>query len=112
MSAPTDGNLGPDGRFLPGSELTARYRDMGADGSRGDVVVSCGSGVSATHDALALRIAGLPDALLYPGSYSDWTQQGWPVTTGRNLESRRTRPTVERGLLQVVGARPPLGRAA
>jgi len=38
--------------------------------------------VSATHDALALRIAGLPDATLYPGSYSDWTQQGWPVATG------------------------------
>lgn len=82
VSAPTDGNLGSDGRFLPASELAARYQALGADGSRGSVVVSCGSGVSATHDALALRIAGLPDARLYPGSYSDWTQQGWPVATG------------------------------
>lgn len=82
VSAPTDGNLGSDGRFLPASELAARYHALGADGSRGSVVVSCGSGVSATHDALALRIAGLPDARLYPGSYSDWTQQGWPVATG------------------------------
>ena len=82
VSAPTDANLGPDGRFLPASELAARYRELGADGSQGEVVVSCGSGVSATHDALAIRIAGLPDARLYPGSYSDWTQQGWPVATG------------------------------
>ena len=81
-SAPTDGNLGPDGRFLSAPELAARYRDLGADGSAGPVVVSCGSGVSAAHDALALRVAGLPDAILYPGSYSDWTQQGWPVATG------------------------------
>jgi thiosulfate/3-mercaptopyruvate sulfurtransferase len=82
VSAPTEGNLNPDGSFLPPTELAERYRTLGADGSQGEVVVSCGSGVSATHDALALRIAGLPDALLYPGSYSDWTQQGWPVATG------------------------------
>jgi thiosulfate/3-mercaptopyruvate sulfurtransferase len=82
VSAPTDANLAPDGRFLSPHELAARYRELGADGSAGEVVVSCGSGVSATHDALALRIAGLPDARLYPGSYSDWTQQGLPVATG------------------------------
>ncbi|HEX7345523.1 MAG TPA: sulfurtransferase [Candidatus Limnocylindrales bacterium] len=82
MSAPTDANLGPDGRFLNAEERAGRYRALGADGSAGEVIVSCGSGVSATHDALALRIAGLPDARLYPGSYSDWTQQGWPVATG------------------------------
>ena len=82
LSAPTDGNLATDGRFLSAPELADRYRALGADGSAGKVVVSCGSGVSATHDALALRVAGLTDALLYPGSYSDWTQQGWPVATG------------------------------
>ena len=82
VSAPTDGNLAEDGRFLDASALADRYRSLGADGSGGAVVVSCGSGVSATHDALALRIAGLPAALLYPGSYSDWTQSGLPVITG------------------------------
>ncbi len=82
MHAPTDANLGPDGAFLPATDLAARYRALGADGSAGPTVVSCGSGVAATHDALALRIAGLPDAILYPGSYSDWTQSGLPVATG------------------------------
>jgi thiosulfate/3-mercaptopyruvate sulfurtransferase len=82
VSAPTDENLAAEQRFLSPEQLAARYRELGADGTRGPVVVSCGSGVAATHDALALRIAGLPDATLYPGSYSDWTQQGWPVATG------------------------------
>ena len=82
VSAPTDGNLTPDLRFRSADELAERYRALGADGSAGPVVVACGSGVAATHDALAMRIAGLPDALLYPGSYSDWTQSGLPVATG------------------------------
>jgi thiosulfate/3-mercaptopyruvate sulfurtransferase len=81
-SASTDGNLTGDGHFRSGTELAERYRDLGADGAAGPVVVACGSGVAATHDALALRVAGLPDALLYPGSYSDWTQANLPVVTG------------------------------
>lgn len=79
-NAPTDGNLGPDGRFLPPAALREHYQGLGAD--RGDVVTSCGSGVSACHDALALRIAGLPDPILYPGSWSDWSTAGYPVATG------------------------------
>ncbi len=50
----------------------------------GEVVTSCGSGVNACHNALALRVAGLPDPLLYPGSYSDWSRAGWPVATGED----------------------------
>lgn len=92
ISAPVDGNLGTDGRFLPAAELQARFRGLRAEAataglaaaSRPDsaVVVSCGSGVSSCHDALAMRIAGLPDPILYPGSYSDWSTAGEPVATG------------------------------
>ena len=42
----------------------------------------CGSGVSACHNALAMRIAGLPDPILYPGSWSDWSTAGYPVAIG------------------------------
>jgi thiosulfate/3-mercaptopyruvate sulfurtransferase len=79
-NAPTTDSLGPDGRFLPPAQLAARFRALGAD--QGPVVVSCGSGVSACHDSLAMRIAGLPDPILYPGSYSDWTRAGEPVAVG------------------------------
>ena len=39
-------------------------------------------GVSALHHALAMRAAGLPDPILYVGSYSDWSRSGEPVATG------------------------------
>ena len=81
-SAPTDGNLAASGMFLTARELSERYAALGADGSAGEVVTSCGSGVSACHDALAMRVAGLPAPLLYPGSYSDWSRHGLPVATG------------------------------
>ena len=81
-SAPTAANLATSGTFLAAPELAARYAALGADGTAGEVVTSCGSGVSACHDALALRIAGLPAPLLYPGSYSDWSRNGLPVATG------------------------------
>jgi thiosulfate/3-mercaptopyruvate sulfurtransferase len=80
LNAPTADNLGPDGRFLSPAELHERYRDLGA--STGEVVTSCGSGVSACHNALAMRLAGLPDPILYPGSWSDWSTAGFPGATG------------------------------
>lgn len=82
ISAPTSGNLGPDGRLLNADELAERYRSLGADGSDGPVVTSCGSGVTACFTSLAMRVAGLPDPILYPGSYSDWTGSGLPVAVG------------------------------
>jgi thiosulfate/3-mercaptopyruvate sulfurtransferase len=36
------------------------------------LIVSCGSGMTASHSLLALYQAGLEGAYLYPGSYSDW----------------------------------------
>jgi len=81
INAPTDGNLGPDGRFLSPGLLAERYRALGAAGGA-DVVASCGSGVSANHNSLAMRLAGLPDPILYPGSYSDWSRAEFPIATG------------------------------
>ena len=48
----------------------------------GEVVVYCGSGVTACIDLLALARAGRPDAKLYPGSWSDWQERGLPVERG------------------------------
>lgn len=80
--APTDANLGPDGRLLGAAELAARFGALGADGSEGPVVTSCGSGVAACFNSLAMRVAGLPDPILYPGSYSDWSRSAMPIATG------------------------------
>jgi thiosulfate/3-mercaptopyruvate sulfurtransferase len=83
VSAPTDDNLAADGGFLDRASLATRYAELGADGAgEREVVTSCGSGVSACHHALTMRAAGLPAPLLYPGSYSDWTQAGMPIVVG------------------------------
>jgi thiosulfate/3-mercaptopyruvate sulfurtransferase len=47
-----------------------------------ELVVYCGSGVSACVDLLAFARAGRPDARLYPGSWSDWSRRGLPVEKG------------------------------
>jgi thiosulfate/3-mercaptopyruvate sulfurtransferase len=76
-----EGNLDTEARLLPPADLEARYRAAGIDGRR-DTVVYCGSGVTACHDILAMRVAGLPEAALYPGSWSDWCTAGLPIATG------------------------------
>ena len=81
LNAPVDGNLA-NGRFRTADELRERFVDLGADGTAGPIVTSCGSGTSALHHAIAMRLAGLPDPMLYVGSYSDWSRSGEGVTTG------------------------------
>jgi len=79
-SLPTFALLDPGGRFLAPAALASRFALAGV--GDGPVVVACGSGVNACQLALGMRAAGLPDPLLYPGSYSDWTQSGMPIATG------------------------------
>ena len=81
LSVPTDGNLGPEGLFKAPEELVARFADLGVDPAQ-PIVSSCGSGVTACHNILALRLAGFPEAMLYPGSWSDWSSAGFPLASG------------------------------
>lgn len=75
-SAPFTANLGPDGCFLPPEQLAARFAPLLGDTPVEEVVVYCGSGVSAAHTALALQHAGLGLPRLYAGSWSDWITDG------------------------------------
>ena len=81
LNRPVAENLEPDGRFRPPADLAAAFAGLDAGPDR-DIVTSCGSGVSACHHALAMRVAGLPDPILYVGSWSDWSTAGYPVATG------------------------------
>jgi thiosulfate/3-mercaptopyruvate sulfurtransferase len=59
------------GLFLPPGALRQRYAAVGV--RRADeTIVHCGSGITGCLGLLALRIAGLGDAKLYEGSWSDW----------------------------------------
>jgi thiosulfate/3-mercaptopyruvate sulfurtransferase len=81
VSAPWMENLGPDGRFKPPAELRERFAALGAEEG---AVVYCGSGVNATHDLLAMEVAGLHHGRLYAGSWSDWSHRDAPVATGKD----------------------------
>jgi thiosulfate/3-mercaptopyruvate sulfurtransferase len=80
-SAPTLGNVGVDGRFLPPSLLRERFAELGVTDAI-EVGAYCGSGVTAAHEILALTLAGIP-AALYVGSWSNWiVDSSNPISTG------------------------------
>jgi thiosulfate/3-mercaptopyruvate sulfurtransferase len=65
-------NLDAQGRFKSAEELRAAFNPLIGDTPAGKVIHQCGSGVSACHNLLAMEIAGIRGARLYPGSWSEW----------------------------------------
>jgi thiosulfate/3-mercaptopyruvate sulfurtransferase len=80
VSAPTGENTDAQGRFLPPAALRARFEALGARAGR-PIAAYCGSGVTAAHEVLALRLAGF-EAALYPGSWSQWSHTDRPAEAG------------------------------
>ncbi|MFJ5380072.1 sulfurtransferase [Cupriavidus sp. CER94] len=76
-------NLTADGRFKPADQLRAEFGQVFGGKPAADTVMQCGSGVTACHNLLAMEVAGLTDAALYPGSWSEWcADPKRPVATG------------------------------
>lgn len=74
-------NLQADGRFKPEAGLRAEFTALIV--APQTTISQCGSGVTACHNLLAMEIAGLPGAALYPGSWSEWcADPSRPVATG------------------------------
>ena len=81
LCLPYSGNLDGDGQFRDRASLQQRFAVL--PGGR-PVVCYCGSGVTAAHNILAMVHAGLPEPILYAGSWSEWiTDPDRPVTPGR-----------------------------
>jgi thiosulfate/3-mercaptopyruvate sulfurtransferase len=75
---PVAGHI-PGARNLPHAGLDSVPDDL--VGTEHEVVVYCGSGVTACVDILVLERAGVR-AKLYPGSWSEWSSRGLPVERG------------------------------
>ena len=69
--------------MLPPEALREKFAALLGDRRPDDVVMYCGSGVSACHNLLAMEHAGLRGTKLYPGSWSEWSSDpSRPIETG------------------------------
>jgi thiosulfate/3-mercaptopyruvate sulfurtransferase len=74
-------NLQADGKFKSPDLLRSEYSALIK--SPESTIMQCGSGISACHNLLAMEIAGLPGAMLYPGSWSEWSSDpARPIAVG------------------------------
>ena len=65
-------NLGEDGHFLPIPEIRSQLSALLGDTPPQNVIWYCGSGVTSCHNIFAMVHAGMGNARLYPGSWSEW----------------------------------------
>ena len=83
-------NLDASGRFKVPEVLKEEFCSTLGPTNPEDVVNYCGSGVSACHNLLAMEVAGLRGARLYPGSWSEWSADpSRPVASGEPRSGER-----------------------
>jgi len=76
-------NLADGGVFKTPHLLRQEFGVLLGDRAPDEVIHSCGSGVTACHNLLAMEHAGLAGSLLYPGSWSEWSADpARPVARG------------------------------
>ncbi len=66
---PFTDNLDIDKKFKPKDALAAQF-----NGLNYPIICYCGSGITATHNIMAIKLAGLAEPYLYAGSWSEWIE--------------------------------------
>ncbi len=74
-------NLGTDGKYLSPEILRKAYDEAIGGVDYNQVIVHCGSGVTACHTLLGMAYAGIDGAKLYTGSWSEWSRRDLPIAT-------------------------------
>lgn len=70
LSFPYTENVDENNLFLEKSSLKKRFNSIIKDNE--NLVIYCGSGVTACHNILALHHIGYENVQLFPGSWSEW----------------------------------------
>lgn len=83
VNLPFTENLDSLGHFCTPDRLRQRFASVIGQYNPTQIIHSCGSGVNACHNLLAMELAGLPGSLLYAGSWSEWIgDSSRPIAAG------------------------------
>lgn len=81
INVPFSENLNEDGFYKSPSDLNQKYTSILGNTKPEDVIVHCGSGVTACHTLLAMDYAGIEIPKLYVGSWSEWSRNDREMAT-------------------------------
>ncbi len=87
INIPFTGNLNTEGFYLPPAELRDKYLKVLGNKKPENIIVHCGSGVTACHTLLAMTYAGLEIPKLYVGSWSEWSRSNKSVATSKKINN-------------------------
>jgi thiosulfate/3-mercaptopyruvate sulfurtransferase len=81
INIPFTENLDQNGLFITPNELRNKYKTLFGEISAENIIVYCGSGVTACHTLLALDYAEMKIPKLYVGSWSEWSRNNKKIKT-------------------------------
>ena len=74
-------NMDANSKYLSPEALKTTYDKIIGNVKPEDVIVHCGSGVTACHTLLGMDYAGIKGPKLYVGSWSEWSRRDLPIAT-------------------------------
>ncbi|AMR30401.1 hypothetical protein A0256_02690 [Mucilaginibacter sp. PAMC 26640] len=77
-------SMSPEGKYLTSQALATLYNETIGEVKPEDVIVHCGSGITACHTLLGMEHAGITGPKLYVGSWSEWSRRDLPIGTVLN----------------------------
>lgn len=81
INIPFTENLDENGLFLKPDALRKIYEPIFKETKTENIIVHCGSGVTACHTLLALNYADMEIPKLYVGSWSEWSRNNKKIET-------------------------------
>lgn len=83
VNLPYTFNLDATGKYLFAEELKRSYEETFGNVKPDEIIVHCGSGVTACHTLLGMEYAGIKGPKLYVGSWSEWSRRDLPIATDK-----------------------------